>query len=170
MEARHGGPRFIRLNLKIIRRRNFMIDVSNEIKSVLGEQQSKELRQSCLKYLKENILRIVKQKIELVYVINNYRKQVIELPRFLEAVKIIDRGDWEFEVFIDESDLNYITRQNEEIYEINDGNKVQDLNSYFKTPINSIRELDFVKIESEKEAIKFIKNNLSSFLAKIIRR
>lgn len=147
-----------------------MIDVSNEIKSVLGEQQSKELRQSCLKYLKENILRIVKQKIELVYIINNYRKQVIELPRFLEAVKIIDRGDWEFEVFIDESDLNYITRQNEEIYEINDGNKVQDLNSYFKTPINSIRELDFVKIESEKEAIKFIKNNLSSFLAKIIRR
>ncbi len=147
-----------------------MINVSNEIKSVLGEQQSKELRQSCLKYLKENILRIVKQKIELVYIINNYRKQVIELPRFLEAVKIIDRGDWEFEIFIDESDLNYITMQNEEIYEINDGNKVRDLDSYFKTPINSIRELDFIKIESEKEAIKFIKYNLSSFVTKLIRR
>lgn len=147
-----------------------MIDVSNEIKGILGEQQSKELRQSCLKYLKENILRIVKQKIELVYIINNYRKQVIELPRFLEAVKIIDRGDWEFEIFIDESDLNYITMQNEEIYEINDGNKVRDLDSYFKTPINSIRELDFIKIESEKEAIKFIKYNLSSFVTKLIRR
>ena len=147
-----------------------MIDVSNEIKSVLGEQQSKELRQSCLKYLKENILRIVKQKVELVYILNSYRKQVIELPRFLEAVKIIDRGDWEFEIFIDESDLNYITMQNEEIYEINDGNKVRDLDSYFKTPINSIRELDFIKIESEKEAIKFIKYNLSSFVTKLIRR
>ena len=147
-----------------------MIDVSNEIKGILGEQQSKELRQSCLKYLKENILRIVKQKIELVYIINNYRKQVIELPRFLGAVKIIDRGDWEFEIFIDESDLNYITMQNEEIYEINDGNKVRDLDSYFKTPINSIRELDFIKIESEKEAIKFIKYNLSSFVTKLIRR
>lgn len=147
-----------------------MIDVSSEIKGILGEQQSKELRQSCLKYLKENILRIVKQKIELVYIINNYRKQVIELPRFLEAVKIIDRGDWEFEIFIDESDLNYITMQNEEIYEINDGNKVRDLDSYFKTPINSIRELDFIKIESEKEAIKFIKYNLSSFVTKLIRR
>lgn len=147
-----------------------MIDVSNEIKGILGEQQSKELRQSCLKYLKENILRIVKQKIELVYIINNYRKQVIELPRFLEAVKIIDRGDWEFEIFIDESDLNYITMQNEEIYEINDGNKVRDLDSYFKTPINSIRELDFIKIESEKEAIKFIKYDLSSFVTKLIRR
>ena len=147
-----------------------MINMSNEIKSVLGEQQSKELRQSCLKYLKENILRIVKQKIELVYIINNYRKQVIELPRFLEAVKIIDRGDWEFEIFIDESDLNYITMQNEEIYEINDENKVRDLDSYFKTPINFIRELDFIKIESEKEAIKFIKYNLSSFVTKLIRR
>lgn len=147
-----------------------MINMSNEIKSVLGEQQSKELRQSCLRYLKENILRIVKQKIELVYIINNYRKQVIELPRFLEAVKIIDRGDWEFEIFIDESDLNYITMQNEAIYEINDGNKVRDLDSYFKTPINFIRELDFIKIESEKEAIKFIKYNLSSFVTKLIRR
>lgn len=147
-----------------------MINVSNEIKSVLGEQQSKELRQSCLRYLKENILRIVKQKIELVYIINNYRKQVIELPRFLEAVKIIDRGDWEFEIFIDEGDLNYITMQNEEIYEINDGNKVRDLDSYFKTPINFIRELDFIKIESEKETIKFIKYNLSSFVTKLIRR
>lgn len=147
-----------------------MIDVSNEIKSILGEQQSKELRRSCLKYLKENILRIVKQKVELVYIINDYRKQVIELPRFLEAVKIIDRGDWEFEVFIDENDLNYITKQNEEIYEINDGNKVQNLNSYFKTPINFVRELDYIKIESEKEAIEFIKNNLSSFVTKLIRR
>ena len=140
----------------------FMIDVSNEIKSILGEQQPKELRQSCLRYLKENILRIVKQKIELVYSINSFREQIIELPRFLEAVKIDDNGDWKFEIFIDENDLKFATEQNEEIYEIKDGNKVNNL--------NSIRELDFIKIESEKEAINFIKNNLSSFVAKIIRR
>ena len=147
-----------------------MIDVSDEIKSILGEQQSKELRQSCLKYLKENILRIVKQKVELVYSINSFRKQIIELPRFLEAVKVVDTGDWKFKVFIDENDLNYVTEQNEEIYKINDGNEAKNLNSYFKTPINFIRELDYIKIESEKEVIKFIKNNLSSFVTKIIGR
>lgn len=148
-----------------------MIDVSNEIKGILGEQQSKELRQSCLKYLKENILRIVKQKVELVYILNSYRKQVIELPRFLEAVKVVDRGDWKFEIFIDENDLNYVTEWGEQIHEIGTGEIVTNINQYFKSPIlNSIRELDFIRMESEKESKDFIKKNLPDYLNKITRR
>ena len=86
------------------------------------ERKLEKVRIPCMNYLKENALRIFKEKITEVYKINSDRIQVIDLPLFLKTVTIQDKDKWSFDIFIDEDLLNFKTKSGEQIYQYsNDG-------------------------------------------------
>ena len=81
------------------------------------ERKLEKVRIPCMNYLKENALRIFKEKITEVYKINSDRIQVIDLPLFLKAAKIVDANRWSFNISVDEDLLNYKTKSGESIYQ-----------------------------------------------------
>lgn len=137
------------------------------------EQKIEIIRVPCLKYLKENVLRIFKEKITEVYKINHDRIQIIDLPLFLNTIKIYDVNKWSFNIEIDEDLLNFKTKSGEQIYQYTDKGKifadgysqeVRDLDEYWHSPINSMIESDWYKKEFFQTFKKFLKNNFVNFV------
>lgn len=149
--------------------------VRNELKKYAKtdlERRLEEVRVPCMNYLKENALRIFKEKITEVYKINHDRIQVIDLPLFLKTVKTIDIDKWSFKVFIDEDLLNFKTKSGEQIYQYSNnglfmdgyGDEATNLSEYWHTPISSQKENDWYKQEFTDEFIKFIKKDFIEFV------
>ena len=140
------------------------------------ERKLEKVRVPCMNYLEENALRIFKEKITEVYKINHDRIQVIDLPLFLKAVKVIDIDKWSFGIMIDENLLNYKTKSGELIYQYSNngmypdtyGEEVRNLNEYWHDPIMNQNEINWYKgqfsdsINSfmNKDFINFVKNKI----------
>ena len=115
------------------------------------ERKLEKVRIPCMNYLKENALRIFKEKITEVYKINSDRIQVIDLPLFLKAVKVIDIDKWSFGIMIDENLLKYKTKSGEPIYQYSNngmypdtyGEEVHNLNEYWHDPIMNQNEINW---------------------------
>jgi hypothetical protein len=129
------------------------------------ERKLEKVRIPCMNYLKENALRIFKEKITEVYKINSDRIQVIDLPLFLKAVKIIDRGSWGFTIKTEEDELDFKTKSGEPIYQYTDagrsyvdgmGKEVHNLDEYWHSPINGRREYEYYKNEAINDIQDFI--------------
>ena len=135
------------------------------------ERKLEKVRIPCMNYLKENALRIFKEKITEVYKINSDRIQVIDLPLFLKTVTIQDKDKWSFDIFIDEDLLNFKTKSGEQIYQYsNDGmfytnnEEVHNLDEYWHSPINGKSENNWYKIEIWKELNTFLKNDFTQYV------
>lgn len=135
------------------------------------ERKLEKVRIPCMNYLKENALRIFKEKITEVYKINSDRIQVIDLPLFLKTVTIQDKDKWSFDIFIDEDLLNFKTKSGEQIYQYsNDGmfytnnEEVRNLDEYWHSPINGKSENNWYKIEIWKELNTFLKNDFTQYV------
>lgn len=135
------------------------------------ERKLEKVRIPCMNYLKENALRIFKEKITEVYKINSDRIQVIDLPLFLKTVTIQDKDKWSFDIFIDEDLLNFKTKSGEQIYQYsNDGmfytnnEEVRNLDEYWHSPINGESENNWYKIEIWKELNTFLKNDFTQYV------
>lgn len=136
------------------------------------EHKLEEVRIPCMNYLKENALRIFKEKITEVYKINSDRIQVIDLPLFLRAIKTYDIDKWSFSIKIDEDLLDFKTRSGEQIYQYTDGGKmfaggygeeVRNLREYWHSPIMSLSESDWYKGEFTKTISEFLKSDFINF-------
>ena len=140
------------------------------------ERKLEKVRVPCMNYLKENALRIFKEKITEVYKINSDRIQVIDLPLFLKAVKIVDDNKWGFNIFVDEDMLNYKTKSGEPIYQYSNngmfsdtyGQEVHNWQEYWHNPISGIPEEDWYLNIATEDIEKFIKNDFVVFIKKEI--
>lgn len=140
------------------------------------EQQLEACRPKLIKYLSENSLNILKEKITEVYSINNWRHQIIPLELFLEAVKITNIKEWSFDIIVDEKVLNYVTSDGQPVYQgyyegIYDntyGKRVTNLREYWHTPINNISENIYYINGAIKEIVEFIKNDFVIYAKKIL--
>nr|DAG57983.1 MAG TPA: hypothetical protein [Caudoviricetes sp.] len=136
------------------------------------ERKLEKVRVPCMNYLKENALRIFKEKITEVYKINSDRIQVIDLPLFLKAVKIVDTDGWSFNIFVDEKLLNYKTKSGELIYQYSNngmygnvyGKEVHSWKEYWHSPINGVHEEDWYLEVASGDIEKFIKNDFIKFV------
>ena len=136
------------------------------------ERKLEKVRIPCMNYLKENALRIFKEKITEVYKINSDRIQVIDLPLFLKAVKIVDADGWSFNISVDEDLLNYKTKSSEPIYQYSNngmygdtyGKKVHNWKEYWHDPINGVHEEDWYLEVASEDIEKFIKNDFIKFV------
>ena len=137
------------------------------------ERKLEKVRVPCMNYLKENALRIFKEKIIEVYQINSDRIQVIDLPLFLRAIKTYDIDKWSFSIKIDEDLLNFKTKSGEQIYQYTDGGKmfaggygeeVHNLREYWHSPIMSLSESDWYKDEFAKTISEFLKSDFINFV------
>lgn len=137
------------------------------------ERKLEKVRIPCMNYLKENALRIFKEKITEVYKINSDRIQVIDLPLFLDTIKVIDTGPWSISLYIDEDMLQFKTKSGDQIYQYTNngtmfvegkGEEVHNLDEYFHSPINGLREFDYYKNESMKEISRFIVSKFLDFV------
>jgi len=136
------------------------------------ERKLEKVRIPCMNYLKENALRIFKEKITEVYKINSDRIQVIDLPLFLKAVKIVDTDGWSFNISADEDLLNYKTKSGEPIYQYSNngmygdtyGKEVHNWKEYWHDPINGVHEEDWYLEVASEDIEKFIKNDFIKFV------
>lgn len=153
--------------------------VRNELKKYAKadlERRLEEVRVPCMNYLKENALRIFKEKITEVYKINHDRIQVIDLPLFLKAIKIVGDNKWGFNIFVDEDMLSYKTKSGEPIYQYSNngmfgdtyGQEVHNWREYWHDPINGIPEEDWYLNIATEDIEKFIKNDFVTFIKKEI--
>lgn len=134
------------------------------------------LNSQIMDFLKKGSLEAAKKAIEKVYFINRLREQVIDLPEFLQTIKIRSVDKWSFEVYIDESDLIFSTKANKPIFEINaeedrgrgGTDRVSNLSEYFKSPINDLVELDYTRQEIDRAVNKFMGKDFIDFLKKTI--
>lgn len=141
------------------------------------ERKLEAIRVPCMNYLKENALRIFKEKITEVYTINSDRIQVIDLPLFLRTVKAVDKTPWSFKIVVDENLLNFQTKSGEQIYQYTHGGtmysdgvgeEVHSLSEYWHSPIANQVEDDWYKNEAAYDMSDFIKNNFIKFIVKKI--
>ena len=145
--------------------------LKKDVKSDL-ERKLEKVRIPCMNYLKENVLRIFKEKITEVYEINHDRIQVIDLPLFLKAAKIANTGGWSFNISVDEDLLNYKTKSGEPIYQYSNkgmykdtyGKEVHKWEEYWHYPINGIHEEDWYLEVASEDIEKFIKNDFIKFV------
>lgn len=136
------------------------------------ERKLEKVRIPCMDYLKENALRIFKEKITEVYKINSDRIQVIDLPLFLKAAKIVDTDGWSFNISVDEDLLNYKTKSGEPIYQYSNngmygdtyGKEVHNWKEYWHDPINGVHEEDWYLEVASEDIEKFIKNDFIKFV------
>ena len=135
------------------------------------ERKLEKVRIPCMNYLKENALRIFKEKITEVYKINSDRIQVIDLPLFLKTVTIQDKDKWSFDIFIDEDLLNFKTQSGEQIYQYsNDGmfytnnEEVHNLDEYWHDPIAGKREYLYYRDLALNEIQDFIKTKFVQYV------
>lgn len=142
------------------------------------ERKLEKIRIPCMNYLKENALRIFKKKITEVYEINHDRIQVIDLPLFLKAVKIVDIDKWSFSISVDEDLLSYRTKSGEPIYQYSNndmyenayGKEVHDLNEYWHAPIDGKREYLYYKDLAFREIQDFIKVKFVQYVQDLLNR
>ena len=136
------------------------------------ERKLEKVRIPCMNYLKENALRIFKEKITEVYKINHDRIQVIDLPLFLKAVKVIKSDGWSFNISVDEDLLNYKNKSGEPIYQYSNnglyggtyGEEVRNWEEYWHAPINGVHEEDWYLEAASEDIEKFIKNDFIKFV------
>ncbi len=135
------------------------------------------IRKPIIEYLKENSLRILRNEIVKVYEINSFRQQIIELPRFLESVKVKETGKWAINIFVDEEELRFITESGDPIYQlsygeyINENNDtVHNLREYFRTPINGIPEEEYYINHAVMGIREFIKTDFKVFVTKLLSK
>lgn len=137
------------------------------------ERKLEKVRIPCMNYLKENALRIFKEKITEVYKINSDRIQVIDLPLFLKTVKIVERGPWSFTIATDEDELIFKTKSGESIYQYTDngtsftnglGKEVHNLNEYWHDPIEGKREYLYYRDLALNEIQSFIKTKFVQYV------
>ena len=146
-------------------------ELQKEIKQNLG-QKLEQVRVPCMNYLKENALKIFKEKITEVYKINSDRIQVVDLPLFLKAVKIRDIDNWSFGVSIDESLINFQTKSGEPIYQYSnnglypnsEGEEVHNLKQYWHSPINGISEPEWYGREFVRSVTQLINKDFINFV------
>lgn len=143
------------------------------------EQKLEKVRIPCMDYLKENALRIFKEKITEVYKINSDRIQVIDLPLFLKAVKIIDKGPWSFTIVTDENQLVFKTESGEPIYQYTNngksfvnglGKEVRNLDEYWHDPIAGKREYLYYRDLALNEIQNFIKTKFIQYVQDMLNR
>lgn len=140
------------------------------------ERQLEKCHPKLIKYLSENSLNILKQKIIEVYAINDWRKQVIPIEIFLRAVKITNIGKWSFDLIVDTNELKYITAEGqpiyqgyyEGIYENTYGKRVNNFLDYWHTPIDHIREDIYYTNNAIKEITEFIKTDFVKYAMKLL--
>lgn len=156
------------MNIKQTLIQNLRQDVKIDL-----ERKLEKVRVPCMNYLKENALRIFKEKITEVYQINSDRIQVIDLPLFLRAIKTYDIDKWSFSIKIDEDLLDFKTKSGEQIYQYTDGGKmfangygeeVHNLREYWHSPIMSLSESDWYKGEFAKTISEFLKSDFINFV------
>ena len=137
------------------------------------ERKLEKVRIPCMNYLRENALRIFKEKITEVYKINSDRIQVIDLPLFLKAVKIVEKGPWSFTIATDEDELIFKTKSGEPIYQYTDngasfvnglGKEVHNLNEYWHDPIAGKREYLYYRDLALNEIQDFIKTKFVQYV------
>ena len=142
------------------------------------ERKLEKIRIPCMNYLKENALRIFKEKITEVYEINHDRIQVIDLPLFLKAVKIVDIDKWSFSISVDEDLLSYRTKSGEPIYQYSNndmyenayGKEVRNLNEYWHAPIDGKREYLYYKDLAFRKIQDFIKVKFVQYVQDLLNR
>lgn len=127
-----------------------MYNIKNQIFQKYSSKEDRDklltIYPDCFEYLKSEVVKFAKSMFIRVYRINNFRKQVIPLTDFLNSISFRSQAPWSFDVYIDEKNLIYETSRGEEIYEIRgSGRIVTDIDHYFKTPINGLNEIDYVK-------------------------
>ena len=153
--------------------------IMNEIKNkkmINLEQRLEKCRPLLIKYLSENSLEILQKKIREVYSINSWRKQIIPIEVFLNSVKVVNTGNWSFDLIVDEKELEYITATGEPIYqgyyegvyENTYGRKVESLNDYWHTPIGGMKENIYYIKNAVKEIMEFIKTDFTKYAVKLL--
>lgn len=156
---------------------NMLLQRINEFPRKELETRLSKIRIPCMDYLKKNTLQIFKDKIKEVYAINYFRTDIIDLPKFLEAVKIIDRGPWAFDIVINEHDLQYYTAEGEPIYQINSKKDwqqtreevVHNLEEYWRTPIQGQREDKYYIQQTQKSIDSFIQTDFLKYVKKLVK-